>query len=105
MRGFRFVLSILSILLVGTGFAADLTKEIQFQIPEIKPKQLSWGRHVFPVKINNHGEYLKYITVASSVKCQGLKLSPERIVNRNFAIFPGDTVNSEIALVVPGSYG
>ena len=105
MRGFRFVLSVWAILLISTVSSADSAKEIQLKIPEIKSTQLSWGRHVFPVKIFNKGDYLKYITVSSSVKCRGLKLNPERIVNRNFAIFPGDTVNSEIALVVPGSYG
>ncbi len=105
MRGFRFVLCVLSILSIGSVFAADSAKEIQFKIPEIIPKKLNWGRHVFPIKITNQGEYLKYITVVSSVKCRGLKLSPERKVNQNFAIFPGDTASSEIALVVPGSYG
>ena len=105
MRGFRFVLSLLSVLSVGSVFAADSAKEVQFSVPEIIPKELSWGKHVISVKIINNGEYLKYITVASEVKCRGLKLNPERIVNKNFAIFPGDTVISEIALVVPGSYG
>ncbi len=99
------MLFVWSVLLFNTLVSADEVKEIQFDIPAINASALSWGRHTFPIKITNNGEYLKYITVFTSVKCDGLQTDPERMTSKNFAIFPGDTANSEIVLVVPGNYG
>ncbi len=105
MREFKFILSVLSILSIGTVFGADSIKEIQFTMPKIESSELGWGRHVVPIKISSNSAYLKYVTVESSVKCQGGLLNPERLTNKNYAIFPGDTVSSEINMVVPGNYG
>jgi len=75
------------------------------QAPEIDASKLGWGRHTFPVKIANKGEYLKYISVVGYVKCLTGENPPNRKVFKNYALFPGDSVTGEGILFVPGNYG
>jgi len=105
MRGHRFLIALCLLIVTDVTAAAESSDEISFEIPQIDAAKLGWGIHTFPVKIINNSEYLKYVSVSATVKCDGVGLSPERIVVRNYAVYPEDTAVGEILLHIPGNYG
>lgn len=105
MRGFRIAVFVMLSVVFGAGLWAETSPEVLLNVPKIDASKLGWGRHSFPVKIANNGEYLKYISVVGNVKCLTGENPPARKVFKNYALFPGDTVTGEGILLVPGQYG
>lgn len=105
MRGFKFVILVTLALALGPGAVLVNAQDIKFDVPTIDASKLGWGRRTFPIKITNKGEYLKYVSVVTDVKCRRGNYAPERKVTRNYALYPGDSVNGEALLLIPGHYG
>ncbi len=105
MPRFNFIILAISALTFGAGAAAGNAAEIMTEVPTIDASKLRWGRHTFPVKITNQGEYLKYVSVMAEVKCGGGNYAPERKVTGNYALYPGDSAIGEAVLLVPGQFG
>ncbi len=89
----------------SAGAATANAQDLLFEVPAIEASKLGWGRHTLPIKITNRSEYLKYVSILTDVKCRGENNAPERKVTLNYALFPGDTVNGEAVLLIPGNYG
>ncbi|MGH8015686.1 MAG: hypothetical protein ACREBV_05805, partial [Candidatus Zixiibacteriota bacterium] len=105
MQGSRYFFTICFLFGMGNSVKADVPTDLSINISVIDVAKLGWGRHTFPVKVVNHGEYLKYMAVSTNVRCKGVRLSPERNVSRFFSIYPDDSAVTQGVLQVPANYG
>lgn len=105
MRGFRFYSFLMLSFLWSSPVTAETASDLTIQAPKIEAIKLGWGRQGIPIRITNNGEYLKYVSVVGDVRCKGDNYSPKRKVIKNYALFPGDSVNAEAVILIPGNYG
>jgi len=92
--------------LIIFGLACSATAEQpDLRVGEITFPSLQWGDQTAVMDVVNNTGRPKYVVVESEVQFTGAYLNPNRRTRTNFILPPGETINAEAAVLIPGNFG
>ena len=98
------LLSVLMVCVVASAVPAQ-TGRPPISIGEFEFPSLRWGeQHALTMLVNNT-DWVKFVIIETEISFDGSYLNPSRRIRGSWALPPGDTVQAQVPLLIPGNFG